>query len=44
MLKNPKLWGTLITVALTIIALLTGMDIKKVVCEPAGIESAPASK
>jgi hypothetical protein len=35
---NPKLWGTVITVILTILMMVTGMDVKKHLCE----SSAPA--
>jgi hypothetical protein len=31
--KNPKLWGTILTIGLTALMVFTGMDLKKYVCE-----------
>lgn len=39
MLKNPKFIGTIIAAVLVILGLITGMDVKKYVCDPQQVES-----
>lgn len=35
MLKDPKFWGAMATVVIIAVGLFTGVDLKKLVCEPA---------